>query len=106
MAESFTLERLQALCEQGDWSEAEEEARGIAFICRRNWLILNPQVQVKRPLPHQREPRHRISAFLCRLSRNRVIEKAEALSIVRRLAKCWSGAPSNTVRSFGFLEYE
>lgn len=104
MAESFTLERLQALCEQGDWSGAEDEAREIAYICRRNWLILNPQVEVKRPLPYQREPRHRISAFLCRLSRHRVIEKDEALSIVRRLVKCWSGAPSNTLRSFGHLD--
>jgi hypothetical protein len=101
----FTLDKLRELCEKGKWLEAEDEAENIRWICRQNHLILNPPVRLKRPMPYQGEPRERVHGVLCRLSRNRIIERDEALAIVRKAVSKWSRAPSNTLRAFDYLRY-
>lgn len=101
--DSFNLDKLQALCEQGRWSEAEYEAREIAFICRRNDLIVNPPFYLRKPPPCRSSPSDRIHAVLCRLSRNRIIEGAEARALAIRMAGKWSRNSGNTMRAFSYL---
>lgn len=101
--DSFSLDKLQSLCEQGRWSEAEEAARDIAFICRSNHLILHPPFYLRKAPPCRSLPSARIHAVLCRLSRNRIIEGAEARTLAGRMARKWSGNVGNTMRSFSFL---
>jgi hypothetical protein len=98
--ESFTLDRLQSLCEEGKWREAEDEARDIAFICRHNDQVLNPPFYLRKPTPCRYSPSERIHGVLRRISRNRILERKEAYDLALRMARKWSGNSGNTMRAF------
>ena len=103
MSETFTLERLQKLCEDRDWLAAEREAKEIAWICRHNHNVLHPPVYLRKPPPCRWQPSQRICAVLRRLSRNRIIEAKEARELAHRMARKWSGNSGNTMRAFDHL---
>lgn len=93
------LALLEKHLEAEHWKCAEQIASRISQICFQNDRIVNPPVCLRCALPKSERPATRIYSVLSRLSRNRIIEINEQNVLVLRMAKKWSGMPTNTINS-------